>query len=214
MQVQEVMTRGVEVVHPDTTLEKAAAKMERFDIGLLPVCEDDRLVGTLTDRDITVRSVAHGEDPTTDRVRDVMTPEVVYCFEDQDMDDAARLMQEKQIRRLPVLNRDKRLVGIVSLGDLAVETGDEKLAGETLEQVSEPIAPPAGDRPKAQARPVAHAEPVDPEAHAVQAVAKDQPGTEQRRLQEVLPEIKDVAQKVGGMRNLAEIAENLEQGKQ
>lgn len=207
MLVREVMTRGVEVVQPDSTLEEAAAKMERFDIGLLPVCEGDRLVGTLTDRDITVRSVAHGEDPTTDKVRDVMTPDVVYCFEDQDVEEAARLMQEKQVRRLPVLDRDKRLVGIVSLGDLAVETGDEKLAGETLEQVSEPIPP-------AQAA-VAHAQPIDPEAQALQAVAaRDQSGSPQQRLQEVLPEIKEVAQKVGGMKNLAEIAENLEQGKE
>jgi CBS domain-containing protein len=207
MLVREVMTCGVAVVHPDTTLEEAAAKMERFDIGLLPVCADDQLLGTLTDRDITVRSVAHGEDPTEDRVRDVMSREVVHCFEDQDVDEAARLMQEKQIRRLPVLSRDQRLVGIVSLGDLAVEIGDEQLAGETLEQVSEPIGPHTGKRP------TAHAQPVDPEAHALQTVAREQPGSEQRRLQDVLPDIKDVAQKVGGMKNLADIAETLDQGK-
>jgi CBS domain-containing protein len=107
----------------------------------LPVCDRDRLVGMLTDRDIAVRAVAEGYDPWTDHVKDAMTPDIVYCFEDQDVKEAAQLMKEKQIRRLVVLNRDKRLVGIVSLGDLAVDTGDEKLAGETLEQISEPAAP-------------------------------------------------------------------------
>jgi len=85
-----------------------------------------------------VRSVSKGQDPWRDRVRDVMTAEVVYCFEDQEAEEAAKLMKEKQIRRLPVLNRDKRLVGIVSLGDLAVQTGDDKMAGDTLEKVSQP----------------------------------------------------------------------------
>lgn len=122
--VREVMTRHVEVVHPDSTLEEAAEKMTRFDIGPLPVCDGDRLVGLITDRDIIVRSVARGEDPSRDRVRDVMTPEVIYCFEDQDVAEAARLMRERKVHQLPVLNRDKRLVGIVSLGDLAVSGGE------------------------------------------------------------------------------------------
>jgi CBS domain-containing protein len=93
----------------------------------------------LTDRDITVRATAEGCDPKTTKVEDVLTPDVIYCFEDQDVQEAARLMKENQIRRLVVLNRDKRLVGIISLGDLAVETGDEQLTGETLERVSEPV---------------------------------------------------------------------------
>jgi CBS domain-containing protein len=117
--VREVMTRHVEVAHPDSTLEEAAEKMKLFDIGPLPVCDGGRLVGLITDRDIIVRSVAQGEDPSRDRVRDVMTPEVIYCFEDQLVEEAARLMQERQVDQLPVLNRDQRLVGIVSLGDLA-----------------------------------------------------------------------------------------------
>jgi CBS domain-containing protein len=142
MQVKEVMTRGVECVPPDCTLQEAAQKMKALDVGPLPICDNDRLAGMLTDRDITVRAVAEGLDPRTTRVRDVMTPEVVWCFDDQDVEEAARLMKEKQIRRLLVLNRDKRLVGIVSLGDLAVETGDEQLAGETLEKVSEPAKLP------------------------------------------------------------------------
>jgi CBS domain-containing protein len=116
--------------------------MKELDVGMLPVCGDnDRLVGTLTDRDITIRAVAEGLDPRTALVRDVMTPSVVYCFEDEDVEEAARLMKDNQVRRLVVLNRDKRLVGIVSLGDLAVDTGDEHLAGSALEAVSEPDMP-------------------------------------------------------------------------
>jgi CBS domain-containing protein len=113
--------------------------MKDLDVGPLPVCGDsDRLVGMITDRDITVRGVAEGCDPRTTAVKEVMTPDVVYCFEDQDVQEAARLMQQHQIRGLVVLNRDKRLTGIVSLGDLAVETGDAGLAGKTVEQVSLP----------------------------------------------------------------------------
>lgn len=145
MQLQEVMTRHVEVVHPDDTVHEAAAKMKQLDVGPMPVCDGDRLVGMLTDRDITVRATAEGHDPKTVQVREVMTPEIIYCFEDQDVHEAARIMQERQTRRLVVLNRDKRLVGIVSLGDLAVHTGQQDLAddelGETLAGVSEPSEP-------------------------------------------------------------------------
>src|SRR5829696_6661330 len=123
MRVREVMTRGVECTSPDATLQEAAAKMKSLDVGPLPVCDNDRLVGMITDRDITVRATAEGEAPTAVRVRDVMTPDVIYCFDDQDASEAARLMEQNQVRRLVVLNRDKRMVGIVSLGDLAVETG-------------------------------------------------------------------------------------------
>jgi len=137
MQLKNVMTRGVEVIHPNATLEEAAAKMDKLDIGPLPVCDGNRLVGMVTDRDITVRATAAGQDPKTTRVRDVMTDNVVYGFEDDDTNDAARLMEEQQIRRLVVLDRDKRLVGIVSLGDLAVSTQDNQLSGEVLERVSE-----------------------------------------------------------------------------
>jgi CBS domain-containing protein len=107
----------------------------------MPVCDHDRLAGVVTDRDITVRAVAEGRDPTTCPVGEVMTPDVVYCFEEQDVKDAADSMAARQIRRLLVLNRDKRLVGIVSLGDLAVEAGDRKQAGQVLEKVSEPAQP-------------------------------------------------------------------------
>ena len=138
MKVNEIITHDPEVIRPETTLIEAAQKMKSLDIGMLPVCDGDRLVGVITDRDITLRGVAQGFDPKTARVQEVMTPEVIYCFDDEDVKDVAKKMEEKQVRRLPVLNREKRLVGIVSLGDLAVRTGKEKLAGEVLERVSEP----------------------------------------------------------------------------
>jgi len=141
MQVSDVMTRGVECTRPEATLQEAAAKMKSLDVGPLPVCDNDRLVGMVTDRDITIRATAAGDAPRERRVRDVMTPEVIYCFEDQDATEAARLMKDRQVRRLVVLNRNKRMVGIVSLGDLAVETGDDQLAGKVLEGVSEPNRP-------------------------------------------------------------------------
>jgi len=141
MKVNEVMTRRAECTRPEATLQEAAERMRALDVGSLPVCENDRLVGMLTDRDIIVRSIPEGHDPRKDHVRDVMTPELFYCFEDQDVTEVARLMKEKQVRRLPVLSRDKRLAGIVSLGDLAVEAGNEQLAGEALERISEPSSP-------------------------------------------------------------------------
>jgi CBS domain-containing protein len=142
MQLREIMTPHVEVIHPDATLQEAAEKMQRLDVGPLPVCDGERLVGMLTDRDITVRATAQGRDPKTTRVREVMTGEVLYCFEDQDIREAAEVMEKSQIRRLVVLNRDKQLVGIVSLGDLAVRADQSQLpdeeVGETLAGVSEP----------------------------------------------------------------------------
>jgi CBS domain-containing protein len=151
LHVRDVMTHGVEVISPDAPLAEAAAKMRNLDIGPLPVVEGGRLVGMITDRDITVRSIAEGADPTKVRVRDAMTPHMVACYEDQTIDEAATLMETNQIRRVVVLNRDGQLVGIVSLGDLSVRTGDEELAGEVVELVSEPSttsgprATPVGD---------------------------------------------------------------------
>lgn len=141
IQVKDVMTTQVEVVHPEASLWEAAQKMAALDVGPLPVCAGDQLVGMLTDRDITVRATAEGRDPKTTRVHEVMTPEVLYAFEDQDIDEATWLMTEHQIRRLVVLNRDKQLVGIVSLGDVVVSTGDVAQAGEALERISEPAEP-------------------------------------------------------------------------
>src|SRR5262249_21362833 len=119
MKLKDLMTPEVEVVRTDSTLQEAAARMKGINVGTMPVSDGDRLVGMLTDRDIAVRAVAQGFDPKTTRVGDVMTADVFWCFEDQDVDEAAKLMQEKQIRRLLVMNRDKRLTGIVSLADLA-----------------------------------------------------------------------------------------------
>src|SRR5262252_10384553 len=128
MQLKEIMTPGVEVIAPEATIREAAEKMRHLDIGPLPVCDGERLVGMLTDRDITVRAVADGRDPVTTQVREVMTSDIVYGFDDQDVQDAARLMEQYQIRRLPVLNRSKDLVGIVALGDLAVHPGNQPVA--------------------------------------------------------------------------------------
>ena len=138
MQVKDVMTRGAEVVRPDATLQEAANKMKSLDIGPLPVCDGDKVIGMLTDRDITVRATAEGLDPKQTRVREIMSKELTTCLEDQDVKEAAELMQSKQIRRVPILNKDKRLVGMLSLGDLAQRTQDSKLAGKTLEEVSTP----------------------------------------------------------------------------
>lgn len=138
MIVRDIMSRDVEVIHPDSMIQEAASKMKKLDVGSLPVCENRRLLGVVTDRDIAVRAVAAGSDPTTTKVSDTMTPELIYCYEDEPVREAAKLMERHQIRRLPILNREKHLVGIVSLGDLAVETGNEKLAGTVLEEVSEP----------------------------------------------------------------------------
>jgi CBS domain-containing protein len=137
MQLNDIMTQYVEVISPELSIQEAAKQMRSLDVGVLPVCDGDRLVGMLTDRDLTIRAVAEGRDPKITAVEEVMSPEVAYCFEDQDIEDAERVMEKHQIRRLPVLNREKRLVGIVSLGDFATKD-DETRAGETLERVSEP----------------------------------------------------------------------------
>jgi CBS domain-containing protein len=138
MQLEQIMTRNPLVIAPDTTLKEAAEKMRDLDSGIVPVGENDRLVGMLTDRDLAVRATADGKDPNTTHVGEIMTRDVVYCFEDDDARDAAAKMEQHQLRRLIVLNRDKRLVGMVSLGDLAVHTADDRLAGEVTEAVSEP----------------------------------------------------------------------------
>lgn len=134
--IRQLMTPNVVVVSPDDTLQRAARKMQERDIGFLPVCDGERLVGTLSDRDITVRAVAAGRDPTSTPVREFASPQPVWCFDDQDVGEAAQRMQEKQVRRLMVLRReDKQLVGVVSLGDLAAN-GTRKISSEVLESTS------------------------------------------------------------------------------
>jgi len=135
------MTRNVEFIRSSSTLQEAAAKMKSLDVGPLPVCHNGSLVGMITDRDITVRATAEGEPPTVIRVRDIMTPEVISCHEDDDVVEAANLMEQKKVRRLVVLDRNDKIVGIVSLGDLAVSTGDVQTAGVTLGGLSEPSVP-------------------------------------------------------------------------
>ncbi len=141
MIVRDIMSRDVEVIHPDSVLQEAAGKMKSLDVGSLPVCDNRRLLGMVTDRDITIRAVAAGRDPKSTPVREAMTPELIYCYEDETLSEAAKLMERHQIRRLPILNRDKHLVGIVALGDIAVDSGNEKLSGTILEEVSEPAKP-------------------------------------------------------------------------
>jgi CBS domain-containing protein len=143
MRLGEVMTRDVEVIGSNAPLKEAAAKMKELDVGLIPICESE-LKGTLTDRDITVRATAKGRNPSETKVSDIMSREIAYCFEDQEIEEAMSLMEARQIRRLPILNREKRLVGIVSLGDLAVHTGQNELLGETLKEVSRPAVPRRG----------------------------------------------------------------------
>jgi CBS domain-containing protein len=141
MKIRDIMTPDVETVRPDDTLQEAAMRMKDRDIGPLPVCQRDRIVGILTDRDITVRAVAKGLDPRSTRVSEVMSQPVVHCYDDDDEEDAARLMQEQQVRRILVVDSDDRLVGIVSLGDLAVESIDPLRIAELLQEVSEPAYP-------------------------------------------------------------------------
>ncbi len=136
MKVSEAMTRDVRVARPDQTIQDAARLMAEVDTGVLPIGENDRLIGMITDRDIAVRGVAEGKGPQTS-IREVMTEHVHYCFEDEDTDHVTQKMADSQVRRLPVLNRDKRLVGILSLGDLAVMQGGRP-AGEALSGISEP----------------------------------------------------------------------------
>jgi len=128
MKISECMTRDVRLANPDMSLQEAARLMGECDAGCLPVGENDRLVGMLTDRDIAIRAVAQGKGPDA-RVRDAMTRDVEWCYEDDDAAEALQHMADEQIRRMPVLSREKRLVGIISLGDLAEraqprETGD------------------------------------------------------------------------------------------
>jgi CBS domain-containing protein len=138
MKISEVMSRDVKIASPDETLRDAAAIMKKIDAGVLPVGEQDRLVGMLTDRDIVIRGIAEGKGPDA-KVRDVMSKEVKYCFEDEDVAHVADNMAEIQIRRLPVVSRDKRLVGIVSLGDLARD-GSLPKSAKALHGISQPSA--------------------------------------------------------------------------
>jgi CBS domain-containing protein len=137
MEVREIMTRNVECIGPGTPIAKAAEKMRDLDIGFLAVCENDRLVGTVTDRDITIRSVAQGRDPRLAPVREIMSQDVFSCYEDDDVRAVGQQMQEKEVRRMLILNRNKKLVGVVSIGDLAKASPEKELAGKTLGHIAD-----------------------------------------------------------------------------
>jgi CBS domain-containing protein len=139
MKISEVMTPNVELASPTDTIQQAAKLMARIDAGVLPVGENDRLVGMITDRDIAIRAVGEGRGPDT-QVGEIMSSEVKYCFEDDDLEEVAENMAELQVRRLPVLNRDKRLIGIVSIGDIAREHQPRE-TGEALQGISRPGRP-------------------------------------------------------------------------
>jgi CBS domain-containing protein len=137
MQVKDAMTKDVELSSPNQTIRQAALLMGKLDCGVLPVADKDSLVGMITDRDIAVRAVAAGKGPKTP-VREIMSEEVLYCFEDQDIEEVARNLADNKVRRLPVMNREKRLVGILSLGDMARKPNGTDPAGDALKAVSEP----------------------------------------------------------------------------
>ncbi len=141
MNVKEIMTCNAETIDSQATLVDAAEKMKQLEVGALPVWESGELAGMITDRDITIRGVAQGKNPTTTRVNEVMTPEVFYCFADDDIHEAAGLMEEKSIHRLLVLDESNEPAGFVSLADFAVKSRDERLAWEILEKISEPACP-------------------------------------------------------------------------
>jgi CBS domain-containing protein len=136
MLVKEIMSKNPDLIDPTTTLKTAALEMQKYDFGFIPVGENDRLVGVLTDRDIAVRAVASGKDPNTTRVRDVMSKDVFYCFEDDDISKAADTMSSKQIHRLLVLNDKKRFTGVISLGDIATHCKNDALSGHIVESIS------------------------------------------------------------------------------
>jgi len=137
MQLREMMTKPVEMITPQASLVDAARKMLIQDVGSLPVCEDEKLVGIITDRDITIRAIANGLDPAKTEVQEVMSHDVVSCGDNSDVEDACRLMQEQQVRRLVVTDEKSSPIGIVSIGDMALQMREEQ-AGEILRDVSQP----------------------------------------------------------------------------
>ena len=143
MQISEIMTREVKTVAPDASLQQAAAAMEALGVGSLPVCDGRRLVGAITDRDIVVRGVAAGLSPVDSLVHECMTADIAYAFDDEEADEVLERMKTLQVRRLAVLDRDKTLVGIVSLGDIATEPRAAALGsvGAAVAEISEPSRP-------------------------------------------------------------------------
>jgi CBS domain-containing protein len=139
MLAKDCMTKNVELGNPNMSLAEAAKMMRDGDYGILPVGEADRLVGMITDRDIAIRAVAEGKDPYKSYIGEVMTNKVLYCFEDQDVNEVVKNLGDNQVRRLPVLNRQKRLVGILSLGNLAQSDANPKDVDEALIHISKSL---------------------------------------------------------------------------
>jgi CBS domain-containing protein len=137
MQIREAMTKGVRVARPEAPVMELAKRMRDEDIGSIPVAENDKLIGMVTDRDIVIRCVAEAANLSEIRARDVMSPKVLYCFEEESVTDVLANMRELQVRRLPVVNRDKRLVGVVSIGDLSQI--EARSAGKALQGISRPL---------------------------------------------------------------------------
>jgi CBS domain-containing protein len=145
MRVAEIMTTDVQTVSPDDDLVTVAQYMRTLDVGVIPVVENRRLLGVITDRDIVIRAIAEGRDPVSARARDHMTPDPTTVTQDQDVREVAEIMAREQIRRVPVVDGGT-LVGIVSLGDVAVDSGKDRLSGETLEEISTPSRPRTSER--------------------------------------------------------------------
>lgn len=136
MKVKEAMSKKPDFIPPTMNLTDASKEMLKYDFGFLPIGENDRLIGTVTDRDITIRAIAKGKDPNKTLVKDVMTDEILYCFEEDELEKAAQSMGEEQIHRLVVLNKDKRMTGVLSIGDLARSDEDNKLLGLVIKMIS------------------------------------------------------------------------------
>lgn len=139
MQLREIMTSAPHAIPHSATVKEAAKMMRDHDVGMLPVMEDGKMIGAITDRDIVIHAVAEGGDPEDIPVSQAMTSNLISAYEDTDVEAAARLMEERQVRRLVVINAEQQLVGVVSLGDLALRRGDEgRLSGDVLADVSKP----------------------------------------------------------------------------
>jgi len=147
MKLAEVMTRDVETIPPDASLQQAAQRMEELNVGALPVCDGARLIGVVTDRDITVRGVSVGASPAGGMVADCMSAEPLYAYEDESVEEALDRMRAAQVRRLMVIDRDKQIVGVVSLGDVATKAPHKAGAATALEDISTPARPDRPARP-------------------------------------------------------------------
>ena len=135
MKVKDAMHKGVEWVAPTTTVLDLAKMMQKHDIGAIPIGENDKLIGMVTDRDIVCRGLTNGKDISKVTAREIMTPAIIWCHADEDLDDATRIMENKKVRRLPVIDKNKRMVGMLSLGDVS-HAGKSKISGEVLQAVS------------------------------------------------------------------------------